>query len=60
MKDPTNHTLADWSDDITENEAQLAAGDLVPGGPVVQRLRESIAELEAKLGGGTLRGIVPH
>jgi len=60
MTDPTNRRPADWLDDIAESEAQLAAGDIVPAEPVLQRLRESIAQLEAKLAGNPSRTAAPR
>ena len=60
MADPTNRPPADWLDDIAESEAQLAAGDIVPAEPVLRRLRDSIAQLEAKLAGNLPRVAAPR
>lgn len=38
-----------WLDDLEESEAELAAGQTVKSGPLRQRLRDSIARLEARL-----------
>jgi hypothetical protein len=48
MNDPTHRTLSDLIADLEASEAELAAGDLVPGEVVLAELRESIARLEAK------------
>ena len=37
-----------WLDALERSEAQLAAGQTVPAEPIMQRLRDSIAELERK------------
>ena len=37
-----------WLDALEPSEAQLAAGQTVPAEPIMQRLRDSIAELERK------------
>ena len=60
MDDPTNRPLAEWLDDIAESEAELANGDIVPAEPVLQRLRESIAQLEAKFSGNQPRAATPR
>lgn len=48
MTDPTKRTLAEWEADLEESEAQVDAGLTVPLAPVLDRLRASIRELEAK------------
>lgn len=48
MSDPTNHRPTDWLADLEISEAQLAAGQTVGIEPALQRLRASIARLEAK------------
>ena len=48
MSDPTNRRPTDWLADLEISEAQLEAGQTVPIEPVLQRLRDSIARLEAK------------
>jgi len=60
MDDPTNRPLAKWLDDIAESEAELTAGETVPAELVLRRLRESIAELEAKLAGDQPRAATPR
>jgi hypothetical protein len=39
---------ASWLEILAESEAQIAAGQVVSGDVVRQRLRDSIARLEAK------------
>jgi hypothetical protein len=58
MVDITNRTEtpAGWSAALAESEAQLAAGQIVPGEAVRQGLRDSIARLEAKQAGAPQRG----
>jgi len=48
MSDRTDRRPADWLADLEVSEAQLAAGQTVPIEPALQRLRDSIARLEAK------------
>lgn len=48
MSDPTKRTLAELIADLDASEAELAAGDLVPGEVVLAELRASIARLETK------------
>ena len=47
-----NHTIApaapqDWIDALARSKAQIEAGQTVPLAPVLQRLRESVARMEA-------------
>jgi hypothetical protein len=42
-------TPAAWLRDLGESEAELAAGQTVKSGPLRQRLRDSIARLEARI-----------
>ncbi len=60
MSNPTDRPPAEWLDDIAESEAQLAAGDIVPAEPVLQRLRDTIAQLEAKLADNLPRVATPR
>jgi hypothetical protein len=48
MSDPTNRPLSEWLADLEISEAQIAAGDFVPGENVLVDLRASVARLEAK------------
>jgi len=49
MSNTKKHTPpADWLDDIAESEVQLAAGQIVPIEPVLERIRAGIARMEAK------------
>lgn len=49
MSNETNHTPpVSWLDDIAESEAQVAAGQVVPLEPVLERIRGSIARMEAR------------
>jgi hypothetical protein len=41
-------TPQNWLGALERSEAQLAAGQTVPAEPIMQRLRDSIAELERK------------
>lgn len=51
--DQDNDTLrpppAGWLESLERSEAQLAAGQVVSGAAVRQRLRDSIARMEARL-----------
>jgi hypothetical protein len=38
-----------WLEALQESEAELALGQTVKSGPLQQRLRDSIAQLEARL-----------
>jgi hypothetical protein len=60
MTDPTQRSPAEWLDDIAESEAQLAAGEVVPAEPVLNRLRETISQLEAKRAGKRPRPAAPR
>ena len=40
----------EWLDALARSEAELASGQIVPGELVHQKLRESIARIEAKQG----------
>ena len=62
MADTTNGTAAsvDWSESLTKSEGQLAAGETVSGAAVRQRLRESIARLEAKQGDAQMVEAAPR
>jgi len=50
MDKPEHHTEvpASWLEALAESEAELAAGQTVPGEVVRQRLLDSIARIEAK------------
>ena len=50
MDDPTRRDPppAGWLEALARSEAQLAAGQVVPGEAILRELRESIARLEAK------------
>jgi hypothetical protein len=50
MDDNANQTVipTGWLEALARSEAQLAAGQLVPGEVVRKRLLDSIARLEAK------------
>ena len=50
---------AGWLEALARSEAQLAAGQLVPGEEIMRELRESIARLEAKQAVKAERGAVP-
>jgi ribosomal protein L29 len=50
---------AGWLEALARSEAQLAAGQLVPGEEIMRELRESIARLEAKQAVKSERGAVP-
>jgi hypothetical protein len=58
MADDRNHAEipAGWLEALARSEAQLAAGQIVPGEVVRQRLLDSIARLEAKQNGRQKRG----
>jgi hypothetical protein len=45
---PTNLPLEDWIADLEISEAQHDRGETVPMAPVMQRLRDSIEQLEAR------------
>jgi len=62
MVDTANRTKApaEWSEAIAKSEAQLAAGETVPATLIRQRLRESIARLEAKQADEAQRKAVPR
>jgi hypothetical protein len=51
---------AEWLEALAESEAQLAAGQVVPLEPVMQRIRDSIARLEAKQAGSPSRKVTPR
>jgi len=42
-------TPVGWLRDLEESEAELASGQTVKSGPLRQRLRDSIARLEARI-----------
>jgi hypothetical protein len=50
-RDPTKLTLDDWLADLEISEAEAARGGSVPLEPVLQRLRDSIARMEARQAG---------
>jgi hypothetical protein len=62
MVDTTNRTEAPagWLEALAESEAQLAAGQTVPGEAVRQGLRDSIARLETKQATAPQRGTTSH
>lgn len=60
MRDPTNRSLADLLADLDVSEAQLAAGDLIPGETVLSELRASIARLQAKQRNTPQRQVAPR
>jgi hypothetical protein len=47
MIDPTKRPISEWEADIAISMAQIEAGDVVSPEPVLQRIRETIARLEA-------------
>jgi hypothetical protein len=49
---------AGWLEALARSEAQLAAGQLVPGEEIMRELHESIARLEAKQAVKSERGAV--
>lgn len=49
MTDPTKRTIAEWLADLEESEAEADAGLTVPLEPVLERAREVIRRLEAKV-----------
>jgi hypothetical protein len=48
MDDTPIPVSAEWLEALAESEAQLAAGQTVPGAEVMRGLREGIARLEDK------------
>jgi hypothetical protein len=60
MEDPTSRPVADWQADLAISEEQAASGRTVSMAPGRARLRESIRQLEAKLGDGRPRKAAPH
>jgi hypothetical protein len=44
----TNSAPAEWVDALDRSKAQIDAGETVPSEPVLQRMRDSLARLEAK------------
>jgi hypothetical protein len=49
MDTPTNRDApADWLEALAESEAELAAGQTVPGDEIMRELHESIGRLEAR------------
>jgi hypothetical protein len=59
-RDPTKLTLDDWIADLEISEAQHDRGETVPMAPVMQRLRDSIEQLEARQLPGTRRTAMPR
>jgi len=57
---PSAPAPAGWLDALRRSEAQLAAGQIVPGEEIMRELRESIARLESKHLDRLQRGIVPR
>lgn len=51
---------AGWRESLDRSEAQLAAGETVPGEKVMRELYESIARLESKHAGKPNRGTAPR
>ncbi len=43
-----NSAPAEWVDALDRSKAQIDAGETVPSEPVLQRMRDSLARLEAK------------
>ena len=56
MDETKPHAPPGWLEALAESEAELAAGQTVPGEVVRRRLRDSIARLEAKQAAGPNRG----
>ena len=48
MTDPTKPTLEEIEAGLALSEAQVARGEAVPLEPVLQRLRDSVARMEAR------------
>ena len=59
-RDPTKLTLDDWIADLEISEAQHDRGETVPMASVMQRLRDSIEQLEARQLAGTRRTAMPR
>src|SRR3954453_14104875 len=57
-----NHTAAPpaWLEALAVSEAQLAAGTVCPAEPIMQRLCQSIARLEARQAGECGRAVAPR
>jgi predicted metalloprotease with PDZ domain len=51
---------AEWLEALAESEAQLAAGQTVPGDEIMRELHESIARLEANRADKPRRGATPR
>jgi hypothetical protein len=49
MTDPTKLTLDDWIAALDQSDAEIAAGDLVPGDLVHRAIQDRIDQLEAAL-----------
>jgi hypothetical protein len=49
--DPTSLTLDDWIADLDASDAEIEEGQVVPLAPVLDRLRASIARMEARQAG---------
>jgi len=47
MTDPTKRPISEWEADIAISMAQIDIGDVVSPEPVLQRIRDTIARLEA-------------
>ncbi len=51
---------AELLDSLARSEAELAAGQIVPGDEVLRELDDSIARMEAKRAGRTFRRTAPR
>ncbi len=47
-RDPTDLTLADWIAALDRSDAQIDAGDVVPGETVLAELQASLDRLESQ------------
>lgn len=59
MTDPTNRSREDMIADLDASDADIAAGDLVPGEAVIATIEAAIDRLEARLAGAPHRRAVP-
>ena len=58
MADPQGPPLQDWLDALDRAEADVAAGRVVPGDAVMQRLRQTLIDMERQVGGDLPRAAV--
>jgi hypothetical protein len=60
MKDPTNRTREEMLADLDISDAEVEAGEIVPGEVVLESIQAAIDRLEARLARATPRKAAPR